>query len=31
MIPTKLVAVKEFPMSKNGKIDRKKLLEEGLK
>jgi hypothetical protein len=26
-----LVAVKEFPMSKNGKIDRKKLLEEGLK
>jgi D-alanine--poly(phosphoribitol) ligase subunit 1 len=31
MIPTKLIAVKEFPMSKNGKIDRKKLLEEGLK
>lgn len=28
MIPTKLVQMEEFPMTKNGKIDRKKLMEE---
>ena len=28
MIPTPLIQVSEFPMTKNGKIDRKKLMEE---
>lgn len=28
MIPTKLVQIEEFPLTKNGKIDRKKLMEE---
>lgn len=28
MIPTKLIQMDEFPMTKNGKIDRKKLMEE---
>ena len=28
MIPTYLIQVEEFPMTKNGKIDRKKLMEE---
>ena len=28
MIPTSLIKLDEFPMTKNGKIDRKKLLEE---
>lgn len=28
MIPTKLIQMEEFPMTKNGKIDRKKLMEE---
>ncbi len=27
MIPTKLIEINEFPLNKNGKIDRKKLLE----
>ena len=27
MIPTKLIKIEEFPITKNGKIDRKKLLE----
>ncbi len=27
MIPTKLIPLEEFPMTKNGKIDRKKLME----
>lgn len=27
MIPTKLIQLEEFPMTKNGKIDRKKLME----
>ena len=26
MIPTKLIKIDEFPITKNGKIDRKKLL-----
>ena len=28
MIPTKLIQIEEFPLTKNGKIDRKKLMEE---
>ncbi len=28
MIPTKLIQLNEFPLNKNGKIDRKKLMEE---
>ena len=28
MIPTKLIQIKEFPLTKNGKIDRKELMEE---
>lgn len=31
MIPTKLVEVKNMPLTKNGKIDRKALLESGVK
>ena len=27
MIPTKLIQIDEFPLTKNGKIDRKKLME----
>ena len=26
MIPTKIIQMDEFPMTKNGKIDRKKLM-----
>ena len=28
MIPTKIIKKEEFPLNKNGKIDRNKLIEE---
>lgn len=31
MIPTKLIQIEEFPLTKNGKIDRKKLMQEAIK